>query len=127
VPFRFSMASKSDLYKWYLQEISAGRFRYAAGPMTRETIEYKEYVRQHEELVREASGQYLLVHAAEEEDHDDAPDATAMMVNAARGDEAMPLIDPVAGESTAASVTTEGISSYLPWARGRASRRRRYN
>ena len=92
VPFHYGGNNKSNMYKYYLQEISARRFGYCAGPETVESYQYKEFVRQHENLVKETRGQIISVYAADEDDHDDAPDSAAMMCMASRG-EAMTEVD----------------------------------
>ncbi len=91
IPFRYSLPSKHQLYRWYFQEIAAKRFGYAASESTKDTQEYKKFIAQHEGLVRQYSGNYLQVFAAEN-GHDDAPDSAALALWGSKG-EAIPMVD----------------------------------
>ncbi len=82
--FRFTTQSKSDLYKFYLQEFKARRVRYPAGPKTQETHEFRNFIEQHGDLTREWNGSYLVCQASEESLHDDYPDSAALSVHASR-------------------------------------------
>lgn len=82
VPVNFNVVSKDHLYKHYTTEISTGRFRYAAGPVTRETPEFKKFVLQHEHLEKKYSGRYMCPQAPEGE-KDDYCDSGALASHAA--------------------------------------------
>jgi hypothetical protein len=69
-PFRFTTASKSDLFKFYLQEWDAHREFYPAGEQTIQTPTYQRFEQQHLQLEREWNGSYLMCSAPEGE-HDD--------------------------------------------------------
>jgi len=69
-PFRFTTASKSDLFKFYLQEWDAHREFYPAGEQTIQTATYQRFEQQHLQLEREWNGSYLMCSAPEGE-HDD--------------------------------------------------------
>jgi len=84
VPFRYGTASKSDLYKYYLQEFKSGRIQYPAGELTQDSIEFRHFIEQHSDLVREYVGSYLSCSASEESLHDDYPDSSALAVWASR-------------------------------------------
>lgn len=79
VPFRFSNAAvKSQLYKYYMQEIHAGRLRFANGPNTRATrYEHARFVKEHLDLDRQLHAG-SVVYLAPEGEHDDYPDSAAL-------------------------------------------------
>lgn len=113
IPVRYSTPVKHQIFRWYFQEISARRLHYAAGPDTRESQEYKEFVRQHGELVREYRGNYLHVYARDENDHDDAPNSAALAAHASKFD-GMPVVDLTgpATKSAAPEVDIDARSNY---------------
>lgn len=76
-PFKFSKPSKSDLFKYYLQEWDAGREWYPAGPETQQLLVYRRFEEQHLALEREWDGSYLQCSAPEGE-HDDFPMSGAL-------------------------------------------------
>jgi hypothetical protein len=78
VPFRFTSLSKSNLYKYYLQEFNAGRVEYVAGPETVKRYEYGKFQLEHLDLDKETVGGYAVCRAPEG-GHDDYPDSAAMM------------------------------------------------
>jgi hypothetical protein len=82
-PFRYTTQSKSDLYKYYLDELVARRLTYAAGERTVNSVEYQEFREQHINLEREWRGSYLVCQAPDGE-HDDYPDSGALAVWASR-------------------------------------------
>lgn len=77
VPYVYNIVTKHNLYKYYLQELHAGRVRYAAGPSTQETQDYQLFVKQHEGLDKILKGQYVVCEAPPG-DHDDYPDSAAL-------------------------------------------------
>ena len=83
-PYTFTTSSKSDLFKYYLQEFKAGRLRFPAGPQTQETREFQRFIEQHADLTREYNGNYLVCRASEDDLHDDYPVSSALMVWASR-------------------------------------------
>lgn len=91
-PFRFTSSSKSDLYKYYLQEINSSRLFYPSGPSTMETMEYQKFIHQHLSLEREWSGSYMMCQAPEG-DNDDYPDSAAMAMWASRQENALPIVE----------------------------------
>jgi len=93
IPVRYSTPVKHNLFRWYFQEIAAGRFHYAAGPETKNDTDYKEFVRQHGALVRQYVGNYLHVYARDENDHDDAPNSAALAEFAAKHETGVPVVD----------------------------------
>lgn len=82
-PVKFSTVSKDRLYKNYLQEIAAGRLRYAAGEQTKKSQEYLKFVHEHESLEKHWTGQYLKCQAPEG-DHEDYCDSGALACWAAK-------------------------------------------
>lgn len=82
-PFKYSTSSKSDLYKFYLQELEAQRVLYPAGALTQRSTEYQKFIQQHTDLEKEWHGSYLVCHAPDGE-HDDYPDSSAVGVWASR-------------------------------------------
>jgi len=103
IPLKYTTQSKHHLYRWYLQEIGAKRFNYAAGLRTKEDERYKAFDKQHNDLVRAYHGQYLTCLAGAEDGHDDAPDSAALMLWASRG-EVMPTVDLAEGITNARDV-----------------------
>lgn len=77
VSFKFSSASKSLLYKYYLQELHARRISYAAGPNTVQTTEFMKFKNEHLNLDKVVAGGYTLCQAPDGE-HDDYPDSAAL-------------------------------------------------
>lgn len=77
VPIVFGTVSKHDLYKYYRQEVNAGRVKYPAGIYTQQRQEYMSFVKQHEVLEAVTKGNYVLCEAPEDE-HDDFPDSAAL-------------------------------------------------
>ena len=87
IPYVFGTQSKSHLYKHYDGEIKSGRFKYPASPEVKETREYRKFEKQHIDLQKGYSGQYLVVgHPDERGAHDDYPDSTALAVWGERGE-----------------------------------------
>lgn len=97
-PVKYTLQSKHGLYKHYLQEIGAKRFSYASGGDKEAQILVTEFERQHENLVKEYSGQFMRVQAEDPNDQDDAPDATTLMLDAV-ATEGVPEVD-VSGDGT---------------------------
>ncbi len=81
VPVNFNVVSKDFLYKRYLQEVSTARCRYAAGPKTRESQDFKDFVFQHETLEKVYHGRYMCPQAPEG-GKDDFCDSAALAVHA---------------------------------------------
>lgn len=112
VPFKFGPISKNLLYKYYLQELHAGRFRYAAGPLTQQRPEYQKFVQEHQDLDKFNSGGYVTC-AAPEGGKDDYPDSAALAAWAEKiSDE---VIMPEIQVSSASSIGGGGGSR---WSRG---------
>lgn len=85
IPFVFTSKSKSELYKHLSSEISTGRAKIPTGPRTKETKEYKEFIRQMGELQKSYSGTYMVVsHPDERGAHDDYSDSWALAVYATK-------------------------------------------
>ena len=84
IPYPMSAKGNDRAYKLYLSEIEALRMGYAAGPVTRNTAEFAEFVRQHEILQRVKVGEGVLVKCeAPEGEHDDYVDSSALACYAA--------------------------------------------
>lgn len=77
VPFRFGGVSKSELYKYYLQEFNAGRIDYAADLETQERYEFLKFRSEHLDLDKVDRGSYAVCQAPEG-GHDDYPDSGAL-------------------------------------------------
>lgn len=77
VPFKFTTPTKSQLYKYYLQELNARRFRYAAGKATQERPEYLKFQQEHLDLDKVVHAGYSVCQAPDG-GHDDYPDACAL-------------------------------------------------
>lgn len=85
IPYVLGTSSKSDLYKHYDGEIKSQRITYPSDTLTQESREYKKFVKQHLDLNKSYSGQYMVVsHPPERGAHDDYPDSTALAVWGAR-------------------------------------------
>jgi len=93
VPYKFSSISKSNLYKYYLQELNSGRVKYAAGPTTRQRHEFRKFTQENLDLDRIDYGSYAVCQAPEG-GHDDYPDSAALACWAEKiaGDVALPEI-----------------------------------
>lgn len=83
IPFHFSSKTKSELYKYYLQEINSRRLSYAAGPRTREMGYFKKFQNEHFDLDRFERGGFVVC-MAPEGGHDDYPDSGALACWAAK-------------------------------------------
>jgi len=81
VPYVMSNVGNDKIYKHYLQETSAHRVLYAAGPKTQKTLEYIEFKFEHERLKQERMGVFTKCFAPEGE-HDDYCDSAALGVYA---------------------------------------------
>lgn len=114
VPFTFGWINKSNLYRYYLQEFNAGRIKYAAGPETRERVDYNKFVQEHLDLDKEDKGTYITC-GAPEGGHDDFPDSSALACWAEKIAEEvmMPEIQVLSGKELA-----------LPFGGGAQGRRR---
>jgi len=78
IPYRFTGATaKHVCQKYYMQELNAGRIRYAAGPATQERNEFRRFVQEHLDLDRLFSGG-LVVYAGAEGGHDDYPSSACL-------------------------------------------------
>lgn len=94
IPYVFTLASKSDGYKRYMQSVGLRQFSYAHGPETQKNAVFMEWRRQHELLVKEPSGSHIKVYASDPDDHDDAPDATMLCgVASTIEHQSIPLVD----------------------------------
>lgn len=92
-PFRFTMASKSDLFKYYLQELNAHRVWSPAGEETIKSAEHQKFMAEHINLEREYHGAYLVCSAPPGE-HDDYPCSGALAVLASKKRVAsMPVVE----------------------------------
>lgn len=94
VPYKFSTPSKSNLFKYYLQELNAGRITYPAGPHTKSRVEYKKFVGEHLDLDKEETAGYVVCRAPEG-GHDDFPCSGALACHGERvlGELRMPDIE----------------------------------
>jgi len=82
IPFVLSAQGNDLMYKLYIQEMEAGRLKYAAGPDTAATKVYKNFVHEHEQLQKLRNNLYIKCCAPEGE-HDDYPDSAALCCYAA--------------------------------------------
>lgn len=79
VPVVFSLPNKSNLYKYYLQELHAYRLFYPGGAETKQTNAYRRFVKENEELDRIQHGIHVICRHPEGEGyHDDYPDSAAL-------------------------------------------------
>jgi hypothetical protein len=76
-PYIFGTVSKSNLYKYYIQEFHAGRVKYVAGKETQKRVDFRQFIYQHEVIDKVEHGQYVTCEAPEGE-HDDYPDSAAL-------------------------------------------------
>ncbi len=106
IPFKYSLQSKSALYKYYIPEINSGRLEYPAGPKTKETKQFQDFQKQHINLDRQYSGEYLVVEGAEGE-HDDYPNSVALATWASKSE----LVPTIEVEST----KKKGFSELSKW------------
>jgi hypothetical protein len=88
VPFMMSHVGNDKAYKYYIQELEAGRMRYAAGEEMRKSTEFQQFVHEHEELLKDRVGVFIRCFAPEG-DHDDYCDSAALCCWAA----AQPRVD----------------------------------
>lgn len=78
IPYRFTGATAKHIcQKYYMQELNAGRIKYASGPVTRQRIEYTRFVQEHLDLDRMFSGG-LVVYEGAEGGHDDYPSSACL-------------------------------------------------
>jgi len=82
VPFMMSHVGNDLVYKLYIQEIEAGRWKIPAGEKAANTHVYEQYIHQHSQLVKERVGIYIKCYAPEGE-HDDFADSGALCCYAA--------------------------------------------
>ena len=121
IPYVFGTQSKSHLYKHYDAEIKSERLSYPASPEVQETREYRKFSKQHIDLQKGYSGQYLVVsHPPERGAHDDFPDSTALAVWGARGEG---VAKPVTEDSPYKQISQEQTVFYN--SRNRLTARRR--
>lgn len=86
VPFYFTLKAKSELYKHLDAEITSGRARICAGESTRNSYEYREFLRQLSELEKTYKGTNLCVsHPTARGAHDDYADSWALSVWGCKG------------------------------------------
>lgn len=82
--FVFGRQTKSEGYRLFHNDISAGRFHFPAGDAARSTTEYRRFVLQMLDLTKTYKDGYLCVeHPDEAGAHDDYPDATMLATWAA--------------------------------------------
>lgn len=85
IPYVLNMASKSDLYKHLNTEIKAKRIEIPGDDGTRDSIEFRHFQQQMEDLQKYYSGSHMVVHHPDEKDaHDDYPDSLALACWAAK-------------------------------------------
>lgn len=95
ITFMMSHVGNDKAYKYYIQEIEAGRMRYVAGDKTRMTPEFEQFVHEHEELLKDRVGVFIRCYAPEGE-HDDYCDSGALCCWAAaqpRSEEGVETVD----------------------------------
>lgn len=81
IPYIFTTVSKSELYKLLDTEISSGRARVPCGEATKETKEYKSFMKQLGDLQKGWSGAHMVCcHGSGKDDHDDYCDSFALAV-----------------------------------------------
>jgi len=79
--FKFSTASKSNIYKYLDEEIKSGRLVVPASARTRESLKYKRFKAQMLGLEKEWRGAYLSVHKPKEKwALDDYADSLALAI-----------------------------------------------
>jgi len=59
IPFKHSVVINDRINKLYMREIKTKRFLFPAGPETRASEEYSLFIEEHDEIVKEYSGNYL--------------------------------------------------------------------
>ena len=82
-PFTFGSKSKHLLYTSYLHDINGGRLDVPGDPYTKATLEYQRFLFQHQTLLKEYNGNYLVCKKPDskiddQEPHDDYPDSAAL-------------------------------------------------
>lgn len=82
VPYIMSTRGNDYAYKLYIQEMDAGRIKYAASPATKALRTYQRFVYEHEILILHRDGPRIQCKAPEGE-HDDYPDSAALACIAA--------------------------------------------
>jgi hypothetical protein len=91
--FKFTQQSKSDLYKYLLNDFNARRIIYPASENAKKRREYRKFIQQFVDWEKEYKGEYLVCDHPEEADaHDDYCNSLALGVWAIK-EEAMPTID----------------------------------
>jgi intein/homing endonuclease len=81
IPFTYNINTKSEGFKYYLQELKTRRLFYPAGPQTQQTFVYRQFVKEHLDLDRVVSGNHTLIQAPADdpEAHDDFPNSAMLM------------------------------------------------
>lgn len=77
IPFIMSHVGNDLLFKLYIQEMEAGRIKFAAGEETFKTAEFQEFVHEHDVLIKDRMGVHIRCYAPEGE-HDDYCDSAAL-------------------------------------------------
>lgn len=87
VPYVFSTPSKSELYKHFNTLVNMKKFHYPANEEAKETREYRRFIEQMLNLIKEFKGQHMVCcHPNDKDAHDDYPDSSALMCWAAKGE-----------------------------------------
>lgn len=93
VPYKFSIPSKSVMWKNLSQEFAAGRIEFPYGEKARKRSVVKRFIQQMCDLEKRYSGQYMICeHPAERGAHDDYPDSLGLACLAAK-EEGMPDLE----------------------------------
>jgi len=97
IPFKFSMQSKSDLYKYLLNDISGKRIIYPNSKNAQRLLRHKKFVRQFLDWEKFYNGEYLCCdHPSERDAHDDYPVSLALACWACK-EEGIPTMEVSGG------------------------------
>jgi hypothetical protein len=79
IPYSFNRSSKSDLYKYLLNDLSGGRIRYPNTPEVQKIRRQRKFISQLLDLEKSYVGEYMVCeHPNERDAHDDFPDSMAL-------------------------------------------------
>lgn len=93
IPYSFNRSSKSDLYKYLLNDLSGGRIRYPNSPEMQKVRRQRKFISQLLDLEKSYAGEYLVCeHPNERDAHDDFPDSLAL-ANWAAKEEGMAVME----------------------------------
>jgi hypothetical protein len=97
IPYKFSRPSKSDLYKYFLNDLYGERVRFPNTGNAQKLRRQRMFVQQMMDLEKRYEGEYLVcAHPDEKDAHDDFPDSAAL-ANWAVREEDIPVMEMSAG------------------------------